>query len=358
MDGLIMADGSTMTAGVREIGCRLNNDAASFDKAADNLRRAAQIVMSGETLRQLVEEEGRRVIVAQGQGELCPAFQASDCVIPEDPARRRIYVGVDGVMVPVVTDTEKQKRREKVVMKRRQRPTWKNRPKPLPPVRRGADQPFKEFKTITFYNENNSRRHILLSRCKRTRVSSLVRREAGRLKFAEADERIGNVDGASWIPPQLEGPELNLSALGLDFYHLGENVHRTKRATFGEDNPEGTKWSDDLMHTFKHRGYAEARESLLGWRTGLRARKRAAADRLLNYVVERRDMISYPEFVAKGWQIGSGPTEARCKTGTARIKRSGQRWDPAHAEQVAALTNIRDSGQWNLYWTNLIPLKT
>lgn len=358
MDRLIMSDGSTMTVGVREISCRLNNDATSFDKAADNLRRAAQIVMSGETLRQLVEKEGQRVMAAQGKGELLPAFQSSDCAIPEDRTRRRMYVGVDGVMVPVITDTEKQKRRANVVANRRQRPTWKNRPKPLPPVRRGADQSFKEFKTITFYNEDNSRRHILLSRCKRTRVSLLVQREAGRLKFAEADERIGNVDGASWIPPQLEGPELNLSALGLDFYHLGENVHRAKRATFGENNPEGTKWSDSLMHTFKHEGYADAKESLLAWRTGLRTHKRAAADRLLNYVVERRDMISYPEFAANGWQIGSGPTEARCKTATARIKRSGQKWDAAHAEQVAALTNIRDSGQWNLYWTNLIPAKT
>jgi hypothetical protein len=358
MDRLIMADGATMTVGVREISCRLNNDATSFDKAADNLRRAAQIVMSGETLRQLVEKEGRRVIAAQGKGELIPAFQSSDCAIPEDPTRRRMYVGIDGVMVPVITHKEKQKRREKIAIKRRQRPAWKSSPKPLPPIRRGADQSFKEFKTITFYNEDNSRRHILLSRCKRNRVSPLVRREAGRLKFAEADERIGNVDGASWIPSQLEGPELNLSALGLDFYHLGENVHRTKRATFGEDTPEGAAWSDNLMHTFKHSGYAVARELLLAWRIGLRTRKRAAADRLLNYVIERRDMISYPEFVAKGWQIGSGPTEARCKTATARIKRSGQRWDAAHAEQVAALTNIRDSGQWTLYWTNLIPLKT
>ena len=30
-------------------------------------------------------------------------------------------------------------------------------------------------------------------------------------------------------------------------------------------------------------------------------------------------MIQYPEFIAKGWQIGSGPTEATCKTLTARL---------------------------------------
>jgi hypothetical protein len=44
-------------------------------------------------------------------------------------------------------------------------------------------------------------------------------------------------------------------------------------------------------------------------------------------VAERREMIKYTTFRAKGWQIGSGPTEATCKTLTARLKGSGMRWD-------------------------------
>jgi len=65
-------------------------------------------------------------------------------------------------------------------------------------------------------------------------------------------------------------------------------------------------------------------------------------------------MINYPEFIAKGWQIGSGPTEARCKTSTSRLKRSGQRWDRRSAEQIAALGNLRDSGQWDAYWSSRV----
>ncbi len=44
--------------------------------------------------------------------------------------------------------------------------------------------------------------------------------------------------------------------------------------------------------------------------TGRAKQGRAAADRLVNYVGERREMIRYPQFQAKGWKIGSGPTEA------------------------------------------------
>jgi len=38
-------------------------------------------------------------------------------------------------------------------------------------------------------------------------------------------------------------------------------------------------------------------------------------------------MIRHPEFSygKKGWQIGSGPTEAMCKTTTPSLKRCGLR---------------------------------
>ena len=407
IDRVLSRDGATVTRGVCELACRLNNDAAGFDKAADNLKRAAQVAMSGEQLRLIVLSEGQRVLAAQQANAVKPSFTARDCRVKQDvtpaapaattatattsasvtsaaaelvgvpipklvtslaspsrpsvsaasgspsstPVKTRMYVGVDGVMVPVVTDSEKQKRREKVVAKRRvaARP---GRPRvPLPPRRRGADQSYKEFKTITFYDESNEHHHVLLSRVRRPQVGSLLRREATRLKFLEANERITNVDGASWIPPQLDAAHLQLHGRGLDFYHLAENVHEARRSVFGSENSAGQTWAATLLHTFKHDGYEAAHEQLLKWLTPLRGHKRAAAKKLLNYITERRDMINYPEFTTNGWQLGSGPTEARCKTGTTRLKRSGARWNLDNAESVAALTNLRDSDQWQPYWT-------
>jgi hypothetical protein len=69
-------------------------------------------------------------------------------------------------------------------------------------------------------------------------------------------------------------------------------------------------------------------------------------------------MIHSPEFLAKGWQIGSGPTESRCKTSTQRLKGRGRRWDGRNAEAVAALTTLEDSQQWHLYWQTPAPTKT
>jgi hypothetical protein len=54
------------------------------------------------------------------------------------------------------------------------------------------------------------------------------------------------------------------------------------------------------------------------WRAALRGKvKRKAADRLLHFVSERREMIRYPEFRERGWQIGSGPTESQCQRSSA-----------------------------------------
>ena len=136
-------------------------------------------------------------------------------------------------------------------------------------------------------------------------------------------KKVGNVDGSPWIRHQAERQSLPLDALGLDFYHLGENVHKARRKIYGEEDAAGKEWAASLLHTFKHEGYEGAWEQLLPWRLGLQRGRRDAADRLLNYVSERREMIRYPEFVAKGWQIGSGPTEATCKTLTAQAQGFG-----------------------------------
>jgi hypothetical protein len=113
----------------------------------------------------------------------------------------------------------------------------------------------------------------------------------------------------------------------------------------------------EKLHMFKHDGYAAAWERLVQWRAKLaRSRKRKAADRLLNYVSTRREMICYPAFRAKGWQIGSGPTESQCKLCTKRLKGHGRRWDRPNATAIAALDTMERSGQWQNFWPNASPI--
>lgn len=344
MDAWLDVVESTISLGVREMACRLNGDGKNFDKAAANLKRTAQVQLSGETLRGLVETEGKRVLQAQRSGRLPLDWSAADCKTPEKTTR--LYLGSDGVMVPLVTDTEKMARRKKVKEKRRRRG---KKARPLPTRKSGADQSYKEFKIVAFYDETQKHRLVCGTRGDCEVAGRLMRREAGRIQLDRADEKVGNVDGSPWIRNQVERQSLPLDALGLDFYHLGENVHKARREIYGDDDEAGKQWAGQLLHVFKHEGYEAAWQQLLEWRVALR-RSRAAADRLLNYVSERREMIRYPQFQARGWQIGSGPTEATCKTLTARLKGSGMRWDGDNAEAVMALEALTQSDQWDEYW--------
>ena len=354
VDAVIDPGLSNVSVGVREMACRLNNDSTSFDKTAKNLKRTAMIEMGAEQLRLLVQAEGRAVLVAQKNDTVPTAFRAVECVVddtlPPEQQTSRIYAGVDGVMVPIITEIEKAKRRDVVNQKRRK---CGKKCRPLAPRKKGSKESYKEFKTIVFYDESGSRWHERLSRCTRKQVGTLMRREAKRLGFQHAHEKIAIVDGATWIPLQLTArpSELRLDGLGLDFYHLSENIHRCRRKVFGDDDETGKTWAGDLLHTLKHDGYQPAWDSLTQWRATLRSpAKKTAADRLMNYVSDRRDMIQYPEFAAQNWQIGSGPTESRCKTSTSRLKGRGRRWDADNAESTAALTTLQDSHPWNTYW--------
>jgi hypothetical protein len=351
----------TVSLGLREMACRLNQASRNFDKSAENMARAAQVQLSGELLRQVVESEGRAIQAAAKAGRLPVDWDQSDCPSldsnGQETDKTRIYLGSDGVMVPVVTDAEKQTRRQKVKAKRQKRG---KKCKPLARAKKGADQSYKEFKIVTLYDDTCAHRLVSVTQGDCEQAGRLMRRDAGRVGLDKADDKVGVVDGSEWIRNQTKRQSLPLDDLGLDFYHLGENVHKARRAVFGEEDPKdekapGNAWAGKALHTAKHEGYQALSEQLQGWKKDLRgAAKRKAADQLINYVQERQEMILYPKFLELGRQIGSGPTESMCKATTLRIKGVGMRWDTVNAESLMAIEALDQSGCWQAYWDSLL----
>jgi hypothetical protein len=68
LDGVLDEVERAISEGVREMACRLNRGVTSFEQAAGNLARTAHLTLSKETLRQLIEHEGRSVVEAQRRG--------------------------------------------------------------------------------------------------------------------------------------------------------------------------------------------------------------------------------------------------------------------------------------------------
>lgn len=344
-----------MSCGTRQLCCRLNGTGKSFRRTAENLKQAAQLSISVESLRQLVEAEGKRVLAASESGTLKPQWKAGDCRVrtPEGKEVSRVYLGVDGFMAPVLTDAEKAGRRRKVLAARRKRPKDKPPLRPLPRRRRGADQRYKEFKLVQFHDESMEHRLVSVTRGKCREAGRIMRRDAGRIEFHKADERVGIFDGAAWIVGQIARQCLLLTSLLLDFFHLSEHVNQGKRATFGDDSGEGKAWAGEVLHTVRHEGFTPFWERLLGWRVKQRSGyKRKEADGLLHYVGGHRKMIRYERCKARGWRISCSPTESECGAVPDRVKGPGKRWDSDNAEAVMTLEAMYQSHQTEGYWTS------
>jgi len=349
LDAFLDQAQQTLTVGVQEMLCRLNGCSASFAKTAENLKALTSIELSAETARQAIEAQGKAVATAMRRGRLDFGWTAPDCRTEQGPTR--VYLGCDGVKVPVVTDEEKQKRRATIKEKRRR--SGKRR-RPLPPAKAGADQSFKEARLVTAYDETQQRRAVVVTSGDCEATGRLIDGLAATLQLDRADETIAIIDGAPWIRNQLE---FNQAAkrIGLDYFHLKDYAQRTRREVFGDASPAGQAWLESLLSTLLEAGFAAAWDSLLAWRRPLRGAKRTAADRLLHYMSERRDLLCYREFRQRGWQIGSGPTEAQCKVTTQRIKGRGRRWDLPHAEALMALAALESSNLWDKWWSTPTP---
>lgn len=357
LDEAVDVTNKAISLGVVQLSCRLAIDAASFARAGECLLAAAGLRLSDETLRQLVESEGKAVIAAQEAEQLELDWHASDCreMGADGEPTTRLYMGCDGVFVPVVTASEKRKRRAGAHRRRRQlrreRPHHKLRP--LPAMRPGSrHERFNEMKLVCFYDQRRDRRLVRATRKNHHHAGKLMRQGLVALRARGAKERIALIDGAPWIANQTRQRQPAFTAVTLDFWHLSEHVHAARREVFGEEDPGGVTWAGDLLHTLRHQGYEPFWQQLVQCRASHRRRRaRAAIDRLMHYVAPRRDMLDYRRHDQQGWDIGSGPTESMCKTLTRRVK-GGKRWDPEHAQAMIGLEALHQSNLWATWWAN------
>ncbi len=248
-------------------------------------------------------------------------------------------------MVPVVTVAEKQKRRANRRRRRKARGRRGTR-------HRGSDQGFKEFKIAVFYDRRRDRCHVVGTAGNHEALGRLMRREAGRLKIGEAVTKVAVTDGAEWIHRQVQTRLPMVDAHILDYYHLKQHVGEAALVNFPEGNPAGEAWRTRLTTALYEEG---AGGLLVAIHDTLRAarspRKRNALLKLEQYVAKRAAMLDYPTFVQRGFDVGSGPTEAACKTLTLRLKGRGRRWNRPNAEAVMALEALRQSRLWHTYWS-------
>lgn len=357
LDAALDVANRAISVGVAQLACRLALDAASFRRAGQNLWVASGLRISAETLRQVVESEGKAVAAAQEAEQLELDWTASQCLVLEGQGQQeqvttRLYLGCDGVLVATVTDQEKARRRAKAQARRRGLPGGGKKRRPLPPRRRGTDQRYKEMKLVTLYDQRRQRRLVRVTRKDHRQAGKLMRQGLTAVRARGAQQRIALIDGAPWISKQVGQRQPRFTAVTLDFWHLSEHVHQMRREVFGENDPQGQTWTEDLLRTLRDEGYEPFWEKLSTLKTQHRKqRARQALSALMHYVAPRREMLNYPQHQRHGWDIGSGPTESMCKVLSRRVKGSGKRWDLDSIEAMMTLEGLLQSNLWTPWWT-------
>lgn len=354
-DASVGIDQGRVSPGAREILCRLGM-VQDFRQAADDAARIGNVPVGREKLRQLVESQAATVAQARNSGGLKAAWSSADALVPvgaSGESLTRVYAGVDGVMVPTVTQQEKDKRRKTQSIRRQQRSACGiGNARPLPPARAGSDERFKEMKIGLFYDQQKKHRHAFVTEANSEAFGPLLKAHAGQVAFEQADECISLTDGAKWIAGQICRTLLLIKVMLLDFYHLSQHVHAAAKCCLGETQ-EAKEWAVARLSEIKELGVTPVLAGIDTLAKKLRsAAKRESLRSLRDYMVARVALLDYPMALANGYDIGSGPTEAMCKTLTLRLKRPGMKWDREHAAAMMNLTALYDSGQAKAYWSN------
>lgn len=338
-----------VSPGACEICCRLGM-VQNFAQAAWDAGRIGNVPVSRERLRQIVEHEAQAIRRQRDSAAVAASWSARDTAVARG-GPTRIYHGSDGVLLPTVTEKEKQKRRQKHITRRQQRgKAGVGNAKPLAPRKAGSDERFKELKIGIFYDQDKRHRHLFATEDPSQDYGPLLANHARQIGFAQAQQSIAVVDGAVWIYRQICGSLLSLGAILLDFYHLAQHVHQTAVVCLGEGEA-AQQWVAARLREFKEQGATAVLGAIDALARQVRSPvKRKSLRELRDYVVERLEMLGYPQALAQGWDIGSGPTEAACKTLTLRLKQSGMKWDRDNAAAMMNLTALYDSGQAKIYW--------
>lgn len=182
-----------------------------------------------------------------------------------------------------------------------------------------------------------------------------LRRQAAQIGWDEAEQQIALSDGGGGLEDFFR-KNFPRAVCILDFWHAKEHLVELSQSLWPDDDAARRSWLDRQCHRLKHEGgsavLAELEAIDVSRRSAIVQESHRLHTQYYRHHVQRMD---YPRYLANGWQIGSGPVEAACKTVVAnRLKGSGMRWGSDGADALCRLRALYLSqpGQWESFWKN------
>ena len=215
--------------------------------------------------------------------------------------------------------------------------------------------------TLSLYSASGDRLHTIYTASspeygKQSFMNKLNEEIADLKRLYPQATYIGVADGAkeNWLYLKQ-----HTSAQILDFYHASEYLAGVAEALFPESKSKRKLWLEDRLHSLKNkRGAAkkileEIESAELPKKTTTLIEKRYKA---VTYFTNNHHLMNYQQALKHNWPIGSGVTEAACKTLVKqRLCGSGMRWKSAGAEVLLETRSlIQSKGRWEQLWSGFM----
>jgi hypothetical protein len=155
-------------------------------------------------------------------------------------------------------------------------------------------------------------------------------------------------DGAKWIWNRLL-TFFPYAIQILDWYHVRDYVVKVAQAVFGADSASGKAWSkreQDLLWEGHVSRVIQHLKVLHQAHPRLEIIEKA-----ISYFTNNQQRMDYPDYRARGLQIGSGTIESGCKRVVkARLDQAGMTWVVEGARAVLKARAAYLSAQWDDFW--------
>jgi hypothetical protein len=318
VDQALGLDSGTTTTQVR-LWVALLAGQLPFAQAATTLQMLTQVALSGASVERLSVAVG--TALRNHQHQQAKQHQAGSLPEPSQPRPKRLYIGLDGVFVPLRDAWKKDKSQGQLRCR------------------------FGECKSGVVYEALQDKQGKDSRVRTRAYIATLGNAEAfapllGTLAHQHGHHRAKEVvvigDGAAWIW-QLAAKQFGGAVQIVDFFHAAQHLATVAEARFGKDSAQAKQWQSARQEELKTNGVNKVLSEIRAWRPTSPS-KRQLRSSTLAYFSSNAQRMRYQSFLEKGYHIGSGVVEATCKHVVAqRLDQAGMHWRQESAEAIVAL---------------------
>ena len=313
-----------ISPGLMPLVCLAGTLLPFVDAAEDVLKRFAGVRLSASTVLRCTQAAGERLRAQQKEGRMVHPMQAEPkWTAPGEAGQPAAYVGLDAFSVPM------------------QGP--------------GAGKAeHRMLYTALLYTPQKEHTRYLVD-FELDALAEQVRSQARALGLAQVSDLIAVTDGGNGLEEALQRHLAENLTTILDWYHAAQHLCDFAKVWQAGDEAVRTQWQQEAKRLLYEQGGEALLAHLhqLALPPGTSAAAQEELRKLIGYFENNRHRTNYPSYRAKGWDIGSGPTEAGCKIIGERLKGSGMRWVEDGAATVAALRALYVSGGkvWDGFWS-------